>query len=89
MAVSLIELEFFKEETMKKCILVFLCVFLCFGISSAQAVHYTTGAAMDIAVRDFDTLYPGLTQEMKDNIWMSYVSGDLECQLLLRAFQNG
>lgn len=70
---SLMQITVFKENTMKKCILVFLCVFLCFGISSAQAVHYTTGAAMDIAVRDFDTLYPGLTQEMKDNIWMSVV----------------
>ena len=60
---------------MKKTTLFCLCLFLCLISCSARAVYYATPEAKTIAIREFDTIYPGLTQEMKDNIWISYVSG--------------
>lgn len=59
---------------MKK--LIVICLFLCLLAVPACADYYPVVDGEMIAVREFDTLYPGLTQEMKDNIWISYVSGD-------------
>lgn len=59
---------------MKK--LIVICLFLCLLAVPACADYYPMVDGEMIAVREFDTLYPGLTQEMKDNIWISYVSGD-------------
>ena len=61
---------------MKK--LIAICLLLCLFALPAQATYYPTPEAKTIAIREFDTIYPGLTQEMKDNIWISYVSGDLD-----------
>lgn len=60
---------------MKKVSLFCLCLLLCLITCSAQAVYFSTLDAKPIAIREFDALYPGLTQEMKDNIWISYTSG--------------
>ena len=51
---------------MKK--LIAICLLLCLFALPAQATYYPTPEAKTIAIREFDTIYPGLTQEMKDNI---------------------